>query len=134
MKIVIDGQTADIPGGGSAGEVYSTEEIRIGTWIDGKPLYRKVIAAETGDKISANTNDKNSLYDVSALNIDTLCSMNATSFAWETWINPPITVNFFGGYSMTVYIDNNFICERHTVPEYSNCPLYVTITYTKTTD
>lgn len=29
-------------GGESAGEVYSTEEIRIGTWIDGKPLYRKV--------------------------------------------------------------------------------------------
>lgn len=25
-------------------EIYSTEEIRIGTWIDGKPLYRKVIS------------------------------------------------------------------------------------------
>lgn len=25
-----------------SGEVYSTEETRIGTWIDGKPLYRKV--------------------------------------------------------------------------------------------
>ena len=24
------------------GEIYSTEEQRIGTWIDGKPLYRKV--------------------------------------------------------------------------------------------
>jgi len=30
---------------GSSGpeEVYSTEEVRIGTWIDGKPLYRVVI-------------------------------------------------------------------------------------------
>lgn len=27
------------------GEIYSTEEKRIGTWIDGKPLYRKVINA-----------------------------------------------------------------------------------------
>ena len=27
-------------------EVYSTEEVRIGTWIDGKPLYRKVINAK----------------------------------------------------------------------------------------
>lgn len=36
--------TDDSPGGGSGGgEVYSTEEIRIGTWIDGKPLYRQVI-------------------------------------------------------------------------------------------
>lgn len=27
-------------------EIYSTEEVRIGTWIDGKPLYRKVINAK----------------------------------------------------------------------------------------
>lgn len=30
-------------GGASTGEVYSTEETQIGTWIDGKPLYRKVV-------------------------------------------------------------------------------------------
>lgn len=28
-------------GSGSAEEIYSTEETRIGTWIDGKPLYAK---------------------------------------------------------------------------------------------
>ena len=28
-------------GGSSGDEIYSTEETRIGTWIDGKPLYRK---------------------------------------------------------------------------------------------
>lgn len=27
--------------GGTSEEVYSTEETRIGTWIDGKPLYRR---------------------------------------------------------------------------------------------
>ena len=34
-----------LPGGGSSdgGEVYSTEETVIGTWIDGKALYRKVV-------------------------------------------------------------------------------------------
>ena len=30
-------------GGGSSSEVYSTEEQKIGTWIDGKPLYRRII-------------------------------------------------------------------------------------------
>ena len=34
---------------GSAGEIYSTEETRIGTWIDGKPLYRKVFRFTTPD-------------------------------------------------------------------------------------
>lgn len=37
-------EDGDGSGGGSssAWEVYSTEEVRIGTWIDGMPLYRKV--------------------------------------------------------------------------------------------
>ena len=44
MKIIVNGEVVEAGGGGgsSAGEVYSTEETRIGTWIDGKPLYRKV--------------------------------------------------------------------------------------------
>lgn len=29
----------------SQGDVYSTEEVRIGTWIDGKPLYRCVLSS-----------------------------------------------------------------------------------------
>lgn len=29
-------------------DVYSTEEQRIGTWIDGKPLYRRVVEGTTG--------------------------------------------------------------------------------------
>ena len=33
-------------------DVYSTEEQRIGTWIDGKPLYRKVIQATLESKSS----------------------------------------------------------------------------------
>lgn len=34
------------PGGGTSGEHYSTEEQVIGTWIDGKPLYRKVVIVQ----------------------------------------------------------------------------------------
>ena len=49
MSLIYKGQTiADVGGsggggsgsGGSLEEIYSTEETRIGTWIDGKPLYR----------------------------------------------------------------------------------------------
>lgn len=54
MKIVINGEAVEVPGGGSAGEVYSTEETRIGTWIDGKPLYRRVIVLDK--KISSSSN------------------------------------------------------------------------------
>lgn len=39
--ITDDGSSGD--SGSSSEEIYSTEETRIGTWIDGKPLYRKII-------------------------------------------------------------------------------------------
>ena len=34
---------AEPEGGGACEEVYSTEETRIGRWIDGKPIYRMVV-------------------------------------------------------------------------------------------
>lgn len=40
LYVISDG-SGEPGGGSSAGEVYSTEETRIGTWIDGKPLYRR---------------------------------------------------------------------------------------------
>lgn len=46
---ISDGADGSSSGGGSSsgsGEVYSTEEIAIGTWIDGKTIYRKVISMD----------------------------------------------------------------------------------------
>lgn len=36
--------------GGASKEIYSTVETRIGTWIDGKPLYRRVISGTSPSK------------------------------------------------------------------------------------
>lgn len=41
MSFFYKNQMIPTGGGSSGGEVYSTEETRIGTWVDGKPLYRK---------------------------------------------------------------------------------------------
>lgn len=74
MKIVSDGKTIEV-GGGSGGvtmdqvntaidaklddytplEVYSTEETRIGTWINGKPIYRQILTGNVGT-VSATSN------------------------------------------------------------------------------
>ena len=48
-KTEVDTLIANSGGGGSSsgsGEVYSTEEIAIGKWIDGKTIYRKVISMD----------------------------------------------------------------------------------------
>lgn len=45
----VEGAGGEFSGSASGGDndVYSTEEIRIGTWIDGKPLYRKVVVTNS---------------------------------------------------------------------------------------
>lgn len=48
------------------GEVYSTAETRIGTWIDGKPLYRKVIVATN---IATNTENSIAVSDASIISV-----------------------------------------------------------------
>lgn len=49
MSLIYKGKTIADVGGGSSEEIYSTEEQRIGTWIDGKPLYRRVFEAPIAD-------------------------------------------------------------------------------------
>lgn len=50
MRLYFNGEPVNTGSDGiSIGEVYSTDdEVRIGTWIDGKPLYMKVIKGVTG--------------------------------------------------------------------------------------
>lgn len=55
MKISINGAIQEIgnlclPGEAGFLDIYSTQEVRIGTWIDGKPLYRKTYHAEITTK------------------------------------------------------------------------------------
>lgn len=47
-------------GGGSSTDTYSTDEIAIGTWIDGKTIYRKVY---TGNMVAVTTGN-NSLTEI----------------------------------------------------------------------
>ena len=53
LAIITDADPALSGGGGTAEEVYSTEEVRIGTWIDEngvkKPLYRRTYHAMMGE-------------------------------------------------------------------------------------
>lgn len=48
-------------------EAYSTDEIEIGTWIDGRVIYRKVY---DNLNVTLNDNQWNTILDVSSLSID----------------------------------------------------------------
>ena len=95
---------------------YSTEEQRIGTWIDGKPLYQKTflfdsrinVSSEnwTQSSISILDNNIKSIIDVNGFvfnNITTkdsvfavyplLCSVNTTAFSNVAFLTPRNAIN-----------------------------------------
>ena len=56
---------------GSENQIYSTNETVIGTWIDGKPLYRKIIKTSVKQGVQK-------IYDVSNMNLDDIIRMNGS--------------------------------------------------------
>lgn len=116
-------------------DIYSKGEIQIGTWIDGKPLYRKVVY------ISSLPNNTTGFYDIFSSseigNID-LCIMDdSASFMTVTasGITENDPMNWI--YSTTAFV---FTCIRNkqiriiTKDDKSSTSAYVSVKYTKTTD
>lgn len=93
--------------------VYSTDETIIGRWIDGKPIYRKVIQKPTNGM------------DVSSLNIETPIKM-------EACIHDAGNMYFIKsepepGETRFCYLQNNTL-------QVTEGSLYAVLEYTKTTD
>ena len=127
-SIYVDGETIYTKG---QNEVYSTAEQRIGTWIDGKPIYRKVIdipILTAGDYT----------YNVSSLNIATvLCFKGYCTVANQinTYRPLPYTtfnsnINQFQGCWVESYEYNNITVKSN----WDNSVVHLIIEYTKTTD
>lgn len=148
MKLIINGEEAKIPSGSSSGgvtmdqvnsaidtkldayepqEVYSTEETRIGTWIDGKPLYRRVIESTTPATSGVMTNA------ITASVVDTLvsfrCSVKASdgSRAMSTWF-------YDVSHYFTAWVHPYGIYVVLADPSVQNRPCTTILEYTKTTD
>ena len=117
---------------------YSTSEQRIGTWIDGKPIYRQVIKVTSID--SANNN-----YDVaiSISNLNEIVNIGGVIKITSTNTYKPITVIYTDNsnainshYSFSVYaITNSYISLSYggwwkTTFDKA----YIILEYTKTTD
>ena len=111
--------------------IYSTDEAVVGKWIDGKPLYHKVITVSG----TFNTMDAE-VTDVSSLNIDELVDLRtldhshfgSVKFAIIPFAHPE------GDWSMTVYINNNnkiCVCPGKYMSLVN--PTFI-LQYTKTTD
>lgn len=122
---------------GSAGEVYSTEETRIGTWIDGKPLYRRVYEITTPSDSELN---EGIYYDNA--------SRGNIAIPW-TWENIRVSgfvtdcYNFFfplpaywhsGVYLSVGAVQGRSLCVYCAHGNFASRPATIILEYTKTTD
>ena len=120
-----------------AKEVYSTEEQVVGTWIDGKPIYRKVISLNC-PTCSDNGVFADATTDVSSLNIDfimfkyvNISTSNGELLDYNGF--NPNEASKLGG-QVWYYSAGKVIYARHTLTDFNNCPITAIIEYTKTID
>ena len=117
------------------GEVYSTSERIVGTWIDGKPLYQKTLTKNFAG-VEGRTRQWVTLFALNELpaNIDTCCSIKGY---YDKYMFPLINATsdvigfdsnlYYGSAGIQVlHYGNTWLNEAHT--------LTLTIQYTKTTD
>lgn len=117
---------------------YSTTETRIGTWIDGKPLYRKVLTFEN-KTITSNNNSSECVHNVSNLDFgivrEAYYDFNGEN-VWCTASNVITTgtASYNVGYkvgSSSIYL--KYISDLSFDPSNTRKWLFI-IEYTKTTD
>lgn len=125
---VDDGMTC----AGECGDVYSTEERRIGTWIDGKPIYSKTFSGVT----QKNTNAVVGFADISDLSIDTVVEINGvvnsdlgTGIVGLSCTRSDASLQLVG-----VSTDKKKLNVFVQSDSFTSKPFHCTLKYTKTTD
>ena len=110
-------------------EKYSTDEIVIGEWIDGKPIYRKVIDFGA----LPNTNLKYVAHNIN--NIEIFTKAYGITHRDSDKINMPLPYvnNSAIANGISIYTDNTKIYIK-TGADLSNVTAHVILEYTKTTD
>ena len=108
-------------------EVYSTEEQKIGTWIDGKPLYRKTIISNFEVPFVTQVTSYDIRHNIS--NIDKVVYAEMTDGLKHI---PNLSMS--GGTTTIDYVSSTMIEIRYINDSWSQRNWYITLEYTKTTD
>lgn len=119
---------------------YSTEEMIVGTWIDGKPIYQKTIidtmpvTATYGTTVSKNIEIDPSMDKI--VHVYAFLIENGTSYRSLPSIDQTDGNVAYARYSIYTNIpnENNVMKLRNSIVSCSNAPVYFTVQYTKTTD
>lgn len=106
---------------------YSTSEQRVGTWIDGKPVYKKTI--DTGTM--PNNTRKQVAHSIS--NLGFIISMSGSAYGDGSYVPIPYT-DTTSANSIGLYASDTYVILFTSSNRSSLTTSYVTLYYTKTTD
>ncbi len=106
-------------------QIYSTNEQTIGTWIDGKTLYRKVF--QTTSISSENSN----LVDISNLNINAVVNLRGVLIT-STGLQFTMPLYDSSSNYSVLFISSNYIRGRATLGSGTLSKCYIILEYTKT--
>ena len=110
-------------GGAGSGNVYSTEEQVIGTWIDGKTMYQKTIVLDI-------PNGSGTLSNVIPP-FESICNIEMHSINTEHYVFPGEWDN---GQYCRILIKTDTKELYYTASGYTPYKAYITVRYTKTAD
>lgn len=112
---------------------YSTEETVIGTWIDGKTLYKKTITTNQFISGGTTTSIEHGIQNVEKIWIDT-----SDSFMFDGSNSYPFPVNQYGSYNnfdrLGVKVNQSTIDFLSAGGWDENWEKVITVKYTKKTD
>lgn len=114
-------------------EVYSTSEIIIGTWIDGRPIYRKVY---TGTTATITSGGYSTFTDSNLMTMDDLIRFHySIKDGTNRIVIPNVGDRIASTYIQTSYGGVGMIVQNSSYySNFSNKPFTIILEYTKTTD
>ena len=105
-------------------EVYSTDKKIIGTWIDGKPIWRRVLEITTLQSWGSDV-------DVSAWRVDKVINLRGTDSAGCYLTNNVATATNVLMYSISLNFNANTVQVRIGQSATVTGPVYVIVEYTE---
>lgn len=120
----------------SKNAIYSTDEICIGRWINGKPLYRRVLTLNTPNEMQTGTEIGRFTAPIGkVIKLDFMVDLSN----YIAWVPVPqmMSADSFGNI-VTGYLEFsgniNKIMMAITNSAYKNRPVNIIVEYTKSTD
>ena len=111
---------------------YSTSETMIGTWTNGKPLYRKIITG-TLNQTATGTNTNTDI-STGISNAGIVLIKNAYFINNDRYIPIPYFTNSGNSVRMIPVADGGAITITNNYSSYGGSTVIIILEYTKTTD